>query len=186
MGISRMRRLGFVLLGLVLSGCILRSAPVDNAAFRSVDSLKELEGVYQNLGEGASAGHPVYLSSLIWPSQGIPHHSITTVSVNAHDEETLIVRAFRDEHIEREDTFVRARDFRFRDGRILLSRRWAPLNYGGDDPTVGPRYEIYELGLDTEGSGKYRSHASFAGLVLMIFPAAISATEEVRFLRLAP
>lgn len=186
MVIRRVRCLWLLLFCLLLSGCIFRSAPPDNVGFQPVESLKEFEGVFRNLGESGSEGQPVYLSYLIWKSQDIPHHAVTAVEVRVPDADTLVVRALRNDQIEKEDTLIRERDFKIRNRRIRLNRQWALLNYGGDDPTVGPRYEIYEIGLDAKGAGKYRSRASFAGLIFMIFPAVISDTEEVRFIMLEP
>lgn len=186
MAIRKMRCLWLPLFCLLLCGCIFRSAPPNNVEFQPVANLKEFEGVFRNLGESGPEEQPVYLSHLIWGAQDIPHSAITAVEVRAPDADTLVVRAFRNDQIEKIETFIRERDFKIRDGRIQLNRRWALLNYGGDDPTVGPRYEIYEIGLDAKGAGKYRSRASFAGLIFMIFPAAISSTEEVRFIRLEP
>lgn len=178
--------LWLLLFCLLLNGCIFRSAPPENVGFQPVENLKEFEGIFQNLGERNPKDQPVYLSYLIWKSRDVPHSAITTIEVKVPDADTLIVRAFRDDQIEKEDTLIRERDFKIRDGRILLNRQWALLNYGADDPTVGPRYEIYEIGLDAKGDGKYRSHAAFAGLVFLLIPVAFSDTDEVRFVRLEP
>jgi hypothetical protein len=186
MVIRRMRWLWLLLFCLILKGCIFRSAPPDNVGFQSVESLKAFEGVFRNLGESDGKGQQVYLSYLIWKSPDIPHSAITAVEVRVADADSLVVRAFRDDKIEKEDTFVKERDFRIRNGRIQLNRQWALLNYGGGDPLVGPRYESYEIGLDAKGDGKYRAHGSAAGLIFLLFPVAISDTEEVRFIRLEP
>lgn len=176
----------FLLFCLILNGCIFRSAPPDNVGFQSVESLKAFEGVFRNFGESDGKGQQVYLSYLIWESPGIPHSAITAVEVRVADADSLVVRAFRDDKIEKEDTFVKERDFRIRNGRIQLNRQWALLTEGGDDPLVGPRYESNEIGLDAKGDGKYRSHIAAAGLVFLLLPVAISDAKEVRFVRLEP
>jgi hypothetical protein len=186
MVIRSLKYLWPLLFCLLLSACIFHSAPPDNVEFQPVESLKDFEGVFRNLGERGPGEKPVYLSYLIWNSREIPHHTITTIEVRVPDADSLIVRALRNGQVEKEDTFIRERDFKIRNGRIQLGRQWALLNYGGDDPTVGPRYEIYEMGLDAKGDGKYRSRASFAGLIFMLFPAAISSSDEVRFIKLEP
>ncbi|HXV22233.1 MAG TPA: hypothetical protein VD811_14705 [Desulfuromonadales bacterium] len=184
MVVRRMKCLWLLVFCILVSGCIFHSAPPDNVGFLSVESLRELEGVFRNLGESDAERQPVYLSSLIWKSSDIAHSAITAVEVRVPDAESLIVRALRDDKIEKEDIFVRERDFRIRHGRIQLNRQWALLNYGSGDPLVGPRYESYEIGLDAKGDGKYRSHGAGAGLIFLFFPVAISDTQEVRFIRL--
>lgn len=169
-----------------VSGCSYHSAPPDNVDFLPVENLIEFEGVYLNLGEGGSQGKPVYLSSLIWNSRDLDHSTFTAVEVQVADTDTLAVRALRDDQIVKEETFVREKDFRIHQGKIQLHRRWALFNYGGDDVLVGPRYEIYELGLDENRDVKYRSRSAGAGLIFLLFPVAISDTHEVRFLRLTP
>jgi hypothetical protein len=176
----------FLVLCILVSGCSYHSVPPDNVDFLSVESLREFEGVFRNLGERDSDRPPVYLSSLIWKSNNINHSAVTAVEVTVLDEETLVVKALRDGSIEKEGTFVRGRDFRIHRGRIQLIKRWALFNYGAGDVLVGPRYENSELGLDAKGDGKFSSHGAGAGLIFLLFPFAFTGTEEVRFIRLDP
>ncbi|MDZ4185858.1 MAG: hypothetical protein U1D97_12895 [Desulfuromonadales bacterium] len=176
----------FLVLCILVSGCSYHSAPPDNVDFLSVESLSELEGVYRNLGERDSDSQPVYLSSLIWKSTDIAHSAVTAVEVTVRDADTLVVKALPDGSIEKEETFVRGRDFRIQQGRIQLIKRWALLNYGADDVLVGPRYEISELGLDAKRDGKFSSRGAGAGLIFLLFPFAFHGSEEVRFIRLDP
>lgn len=171
---------------LQVSGCSYHSAPPDNVAFLPVENLLEFAGIYRNLGEGGPQGKPVYLSSLIWNSRDLDHSTFTAVEVQVADANTLVVRALSEDKIAREETFVREKDFRIEQGRIQLLWRWALFNYGGDDVLVGPRYELSELGLDVNRDVKYSSRAAGAGLIFLLFPVAISDTQEVRFLRLTP
>ena len=176
----------FLVLYILVSGCSYHSAPPDNVDFLPVESLREFEGVFRNLGERDSDRQPVYLSSLIWKSGDITHSVVTAVEVTVLDADTLVVKALRDGSIEKEETFVRGRDFRIHHGRIQLTKRWALLNYGAGDVLVGPRYESSELGLDAKRDGKFSSRGAGAGLIFLLFPFAFHGTEEVRFSRLDP
>lgn len=166
----------------LLNGCIT-SGPTDNAGFDKIETLKELEGVYQNLGEGEQGESPVYLSEVIWPKTvGIPHALITTIEVRLLSPNSLGVRAKSRVGVAKEDTFVEGTDFEIHSGRIRLKHR---VGSGGDiNPVLyGPYYERHELGLDTKGHGKLRRQDGFVGL-LMVMPIAGVTSEAVRFVRI--
>ena len=56
----------------VVVGCIT-SRPPEAVDFRRIESLKELEGTYQNLGEVGPGTPATYLSEIIWPKAGLSH-----------------------------------------------------------------------------------------------------------------
>jgi hypothetical protein len=180
------RRHLFLLVGVLIAGCSFHSAPADNVEFRGVVALQEFEGRFTNLGEVEGEGAaPVYLSAQIWPKEpAMAHDTITAVEVWAENEDTLLVRALRQDAVARESRFVLGKDFQLREGRIQLNSDWALLNEGAGDPLVGPRYSRAELGLDTRGNAKYRSQGAAAGLIFMMLPVALSLSEEVRFVRM--
>ncbi len=168
---------------LLLNGCFSSSEPTDNASFDKIETLKTLEGVYHNLGEGEQGQSPVYLSEVIWPKiVGIPHALITTIDVRLLSPNSLGVRAKSKVGVEKEGTFVEGTDFEIHSGRIRLKHS---VGSGGDiNPVLyGPYYERHELGLDTKGHGKLRRQDGFVGL-LMVMPMAGVTSEEVRFVRI--
>jgi hypothetical protein len=170
---------------ILVAGCSFHSAPADNAEFRQATTLKEFTGRFTNRGEvdgGRTAA--IYLSALIWPQEStLAHGSITTVEVRAESEDILLVRALREDAVARESRFILGKDFQLREGRIHLRSDWALLNEGAGDPLVGPRYSRTELGLDLRGDAKYRAKGAAAGLIFLLFPVALSLSEEVRFVR---
>ena len=167
---------------LLLNGCN-SYRPTDNVSFDKIETLKELEGVYQNLGEGEQGHLPVYLSKVIWPKpEGIRHDLITTIEVRLLSPNSLGVRARRGVGVEKEDTFVEGKDFEIHSGRIRLKHGFGSA--GDIDPILyGPYFARHELGLDTKAHGKLRKQEGFIGL-LMVVPVAAVMSEEVRFVRI--
>jgi hypothetical protein len=167
---------------LLFNGCS-SYRPTDNVGFDKIETLKELEGVYQNLGEGEQGNLPVYLSEVIWPKpEGIRHDLIATIEVRLLSPNSLGVMARSSVGVEKMDTFVEGTDFEIHSGRIRLKHS---VGSAGDKYPVlyGPYYERHELGLDTKAHGKLRKHEGFVGL-LMVMPVAAVMSEEVRFVRI--
>lgn len=169
---------------LLLGGCIT-TGPTDNVGFGKIETIKELEGVYQNLGEREQGAPPIYLSQVIWPKTGgIAHAAIATIEVRSMSPSTLMVRASSKDGVEKEDTFVEGKDFEIHSGRIRLKQSFRIAGFRSGDPIVGPLYERAELGLDRTAHGKFRTQGGFVGLVYMLIPLAIGGNEEVRFVRI--
>jgi hypothetical protein len=181
--VNPMRKfLALFCLVLLFNGCN-SYRPTDNVGFDKIETLKELEGVYQNLGEGEQGNLSVYLSQMIWPkSEGIRHDLITTIEVRLLSPRNLGVKARSRVGVEKEDTFVEGTDFEIHSGRIRLKHS---VGSAGDKYPIlyGPYYERHELGLDTKAHGKLRKHEGFVGL-LMVMPMAGVMTEDVRFVRI--
>jgi hypothetical protein len=169
---------------LLLNGCI-SSGPTDNVGFDKFETIRELEGIYQNLGEREQGAPPVYLSQVIWPkTEGIAHAAITAIEVRLLSPNTLGVRASSKDGVEKEDTFVEGKDFEIHSGRIRLKQSFRIAGFKSGDPAVGPLYERDELGLDRKGHGKLSKQGGFVGLVYMLIPMAIGGYEDVRFVRI--
>jgi hypothetical protein len=185
----------FIVLFLVatLSGClVVNEVPKENVEFAAKPDTRDFKGVYRNAGDPNG-----YLSQLIWGEHGYIidnsgkktlHREIELIEVLSK-EDTLTVRAIKDECVIYQQDYVVGRDFTLSDGRIILKRRFHPLSREGDegghgDALVGPSYEKIELGLDAKGDGKYRSQGYFAGMVFMLVPMALGGTTDVRFVKL--
>jgi hypothetical protein len=171
---------------ILLGGCFI-SRPPNNSAFGSIETTRDLEGVYQNIGEGKPENRPIYLSTLIWPKdKEINHNKIETIEVRVVSDNTIIIRALGrpDVGIIKEEKFIEGKDFEIHFGRIRLRQS---VGFSGSklgDPIVGPTYEDVELGLDIEGQGKYKDNYSVVGLVYLVLPVAMSESNEVRFVRI--
>jgi hypothetical protein len=169
---------------LLLGGCIT-TGPTDNVDFGKIETIRELEGVYQNLGEREQGAPPVYLSRVIWPeAAGIDHAAITAIEVRLLSPNTLGVRASSKDGVEKESTFVEGKDFEIHSGHIRLKQNVGIAGFKSGEPVVGPYYERDELGLDRKGHGKLSKQGGFVGLVMMLIPMAIGVSEEVRFIRI--
>lgn len=169
---------------LLLGGCHI-TGPTDNVDFSKIETIKELEGVYQNLGEREQGAPPTYLSEVIWPkSGGIAHAAITTIEVRLMSPSILMVRASSINGVEKEDTFVEGKDFEIHSGRIRLNQSFRIAGFRSGDPLVGPFYEGAELGLDRKAHGKLSTQGGFVGLVYMHIPLALGTKQEVRFVRI--
>ena len=180
----RILLLSFILL---LLGCFA-TGPVNNLEFNNNVSLKSLEGVYQNIGESDPKSIPAncsdcfrLLSWIIWPSdKNIDHKTIDAIEVRNTAENILTVRALEKGKIKKESLFVDGRDFAFKSGRIHLKTKVFLA-----DPVLGPGWQTIEMGLDSNGNGKYREGGGIAGLGFLIIPITVVGTDDIRFVRIS-
>lgn len=174
--IQKLTYLSFLLF--IISGC--HSVPLNNVDFAQIKNIKELEGSYNNYGEGKSNTRFVYLSQLIWQNEeGLQHFSIQSIEVKMANERTLSVRAMGENGVIKEEVFVQGEDFDFSSGLIPL-----PGHFGFPYPIIGSSYENSGFGLDIRTDGKYKVRTTTAGLLALIIPAAFTETEEFRFKRM--
>lgn len=169
-----------------MTGCVAFSSPPGNVAFDQIETLEDLEGLYQNLGEGGWRTKPFYLSMLIWPrSSERDHGIIKVIEIRAGSEKTLVIKALDGQSLIKEGTFMEGKDFKVHSGRIQLNRMGLVFHpKGGDDPVVGPGYDSAELGLDRKGQGKYQEINALAVLVYSFFPVGVVERKEIRFVKL--
>ena len=178
---------------LVAQSCVavLSSAPPDNVEFASVTDLHQLDGRYRNRGEGSPEQEwSLFLSTLVFPGdKTLDHASIAAIDVRATSATALVVRAL-DAHgiVVKESAFVRGREFDLKEGRLLISKRFAVSPFieseARDNPFIGPMTETVELGIDLRGHGKYRSSNFAAGLVYLFMPVVLGGRDHVRFERI--
>ncbi|PLX91004.1 MAG: hypothetical protein C0619_08320 [Desulfuromonas sp.] len=170
-----------------LCSCLSTStAPPANAPFTQLQSIRELTGVYRNLGESTENLAPVYLSQLIWPTdETLRHPDIQKVAVAELETGILEVKAMGDNKVVKVGNFVQNKDFELEAGKIILAREAGVAGFKVGEPLVGPYHGRTELGIDTGGQGKYRRHFSVAGLVYLIVPIAASGSYDVRFVKLS-
>jgi hypothetical protein len=176
----------------LVTGCAFHSEPKDNLEFHQISQLSELAGVYKNKGNPSS-----YLSWIIWPdigeitpaskeviSSNIKHEDIELIEVIPKDN-SLIVKAISKNCSIFEKIYILDQDFKIKDGKIIIRKEAHLLSRGGDDVLLGPSYEDITLGLDSSKHAKSRSLGYAAGLVLMIFPMAVSDTSDIRYDRVS-
>jgi hypothetical protein len=170
----------------ILSGCYA-SGPINNLAFNDGANLKSLEGVYQNIGEADLKSIPANcpdcrrrLSEIIWPGdKSLDHKTIDAIEVRNTEEKTLTVKALEKGKVKKESLFVEGRNFTFKAGRIHLKTE---VFFAA--PVIGPSWQTIEIGLDSEGNGKYREESGTAGLAFFVIPVAVTGTDDVRFVRM--
>ena len=76
-----------------LSGCFT-SGPEDNASFGNINALADLDGIYQNAGDGGSDSGTLYLSKIVWPKDTtLDHKSIDQIEVRSTNATALTVTA---------------------------------------------------------------------------------------------
>ena len=166
----------------VICGCVSFSSPPDNKPFIDIIALKQIEGVYQNIGVSSDPENPPLLAQIIWPEDGLTKNkSVSTIEVRAISNEALKVMALNQkDELLHYSIFNSGKDFELKDGKIVIYSGWY-FYKGGDDPLVGPKYEKIELGIDNQGNAKYSNIGGGAGLVYMVFPIAATAKYEARF-----
>lgn len=168
----------------MLSACVLREGPPNNAEFGTISSLSQLTGSYRNEGSGAGARFPLRLTQVIWPDSGLDHAAITKVRVTAEGADVLRVRAYSDTEQLKEGLFRNGSDFEIESGRLLIKRSCAIMGHRPGDVILGAGCGSVELGLDVAGEGKYERDTVVGGLLAALIPFAATSSEDVRFERL--
>jgi hypothetical protein len=173
------------ILAVALAGCFA-SRPHGNVGFGTPHALPELDGTYQNLGEGNPKEGSQYLSRTIWPSdQFLPHKAIRTISVRAIGDTALAVRALGvDQVAVKEATFISGKDFQFTGGRLRLATKVENTLHTPEAGGLFVARTTQELGLDKKGQGKYKKRETVVGAVYLVVPMAVTMSTEVRFVRL--
>ena len=172
------------LLALALSACA-SAPPPNHAPLRATTTLAQLEGVYENKGDGATDQAPtLYLSSILWPDDdSLDHQQIERIAVDRQSENSLQIRAMRGGEIVRRKELIEGQDFKIQDGVIVLSGETGISGFRTGEPLLGFYGGSSKFGLDVEGHGKYHSSGTAAGLAFMLVPVAASYARDVRFRR---
>lgn len=173
-----------VIFALALSACA-SAPPSNNAPFRATTTLAQLEGMYENNGDGGTDEAPtLYLSSILWPDdRSLDHQRIGRIAVEKQSENMLQISALRGNEIIRKKELTEGQDFKIQDGVIVLSSETGIAGFRTGEPLLGFYGGSSKLGLDAEGHGKYHSSGTAAGLAFLIFPVAARYARDVRFRR---
>ncbi len=172
----------FLLLLGLCNGCVLSSAPMNEANFATAEGIKAFEGCYQNLSEGGANAFKKYLSAVIWPEVKSDHSKIKAVRVVVSSEKTLGVTAETDGKIIHEGQFVEGTDFNLNFGRIKVKGDpMVSLAYPAGNVFIGAGYASQELGIDKSGAGKLQETATFAGTGFLVIPIAGHVRDSYRF-----
>jgi hypothetical protein len=176
----------------MLSGCDFSAAPPADVGFDDIEELNDLDGVYQNLGEGGPdtdttyLTDTIYLSEIIWPdATSSDHLQIERIEVRAIDASSVTVTAFGwDGAVKKQENFVEGEDFTLNDGKIQMRG-----DVSGILSTKVGAVEVFsegvELGIDKTGHGIYRGTESYVGAAFVVTPIAAGARNDVRFERLS-
>lgn len=173
---------------LFLNGCASHSAPKDKINISHTTELKEFAGIFKNAGDPEG-----YLSRIIWGwgdlklssnNSKIQHKEVPELIEVSSNEDSLVVKAIKNECVIYKREYIVGRDFEINDGKIVMHKEVSFLTRGAGDPLVGPSYEKIVLGLDVDGHGVYKSQGSYAGLIYLLFPVGWSDVSEIRFERL--
>ena len=175
----------FILAIFIITGCVAKSGPKNNAEFESALKLSDLQGTYSNKGDAGDIDYDIYLSRIIWPNDNeIDHGNIDFVKVMQLNNSTIIVTALSDGKAEKEGQFLLGKDFSFENGRITINREGGVAGFKIGEPMLGLYYGNVTLGLDKKGHGKFRSSGAAVGMVYMVVPLAMEVQEDVRFERI--
>lgn len=164
------------------TGCAISHGPSNETSFNSSSSLKQLEGCYENKGDGGQDNGARYLSSLVFPKSKIPGQKISHIHVAFVTEKSLQVSAESGGDVIQEAIFTEGKDFYFDSGRIKISSEG-----GGIAPTepgsvfLGVAHASKYLGIDKNGDGKLEESGTVLGTVFLIFPVAASINESFSF-----
>jgi len=167
-----------LLIFVALLGCSSHVAPENNKEFKRLTDLSSLAGTYKNLGDPKGL-----LSNILWGDE-VPHGGINLIQVLVTGKQ-VVVSAIKNECVFYRREYTEDQDFEIKNGKIILNRTFAVISRGGGDPLAGPSIHTIELGLDTEGHGKYQSREYLAGLIFLMVPVAGSDTTDIRFTRVS-
>lgn len=171
----------------MLSGCLYATGPNNNLRFNDTATLKSFEGVYRNVGEADPKSIPVNcpncrrrLSPIIWPEdKNLDHTTIDAIEVRRYDGDALIVTALNKGMMVKESKLVEGSDFTLKSGRIHIKTEIFLAA-----PVIGPGYQTLEIGLDSEGNGKFREYSGAVGFAFFLIPVGAAGTDDVRFERI--
>lgn len=176
MNVSMEKKFIILLLFLTLWGCSRHIAPENNKDFQRSTELSHIAGTYKNFGDPTGS-----LSNILWGDE-VPHGGIELIQVSVYGKH-VVVNAIKNECVFYSQEYIEGKDFKIKQGKITLNKDVAILSRGAGDPLAGPSIHTIELGLDTEGHGKYQSREYLAGLIFMMVPVAGSDTTDIRFTR---
>lgn len=174
-------------LSIMLYGCSLKFGPMNNAEFTRVENIKQLEGIYKNIGEGNKeySSYIIYLSSIIWPNdKAMDHSSIESVEIRTTNNVDLMAIAHGKDDIKKQTVFIRNKDFKISSGRIILARVVSIAGFREGEAMLGIYGGQIEIGLDKNGQGKYRTKGSVVGLAFCVMPIAMNVREDIRFVKI--
>ena len=168
-----------LLICILLTGCVYNTGPKNNQEFANVADLQAFTGTYNNAGEPSG-----FLSDIIWPGE-LLSRSVVNIEVKLPHQKVLYVAALdRQGGILKESFFKEGKDFKTCDGRICLKNSTRFVGGQAQDPMLGIDNEYFELGLDRQGSGKFRSGGTAVGILYMIIPIAVSGKQDMRFAKI--
>ncbi|QFI37453.1 hypothetical protein FR932_06205 [Moritella marina ATCC 15381] len=175
-----------VILVFVLSGCVMSSAPENNADFSDKTKLESFVGCYANVGESGFEGPQRLLSEAIWPKSTIEHNKIEFVEVDLASETSVLVAAKSklNESVYK-SKFVEGQDFEIKNGQVTLNSEFSGSLAGeSGNPFIGVAGGSIMIGLDENGHGKMSESATFVGTAFIFIPVAGHSTDSIRFLKL--
>lgn len=169
---------------IVVAGC-MSTAPSNNQAFTKVTNLEEFVGLYRNLGDGGKNSHKLYLSRIIWSDdEEMSHEEIDLVRVTVSVAKTLLIGAYSQQSIVKEQEFVEGVDFKITGGRVILDREGGVAGLKGGEPLLGLYYGSSEIGLDIQGNAKFYSSGAAAGMAFLVIPIVAGGDQTVKFIRI--
>jgi hypothetical protein len=174
-----------LLLSLIFLNCVNLDVtkPQQDFNFSKISDLNQIKGIYRNPGDPKG-----FLSQVLWNNANITdnlgrkvlHNEIEFIQVSSKDN-FVTVNAIKDNCIIYTKKYELNKDFKIIDGRIIIKDESHPLTRGDGDVVLGPSSEKIELGLDTEGHGKFKSKINVVGLVYMMIPLIVSEDITIRF-----
>ncbi|RQO34000.1 hypothetical protein DBR37_12845 [Herminiimonas sp. KBW02] len=165
-----------------IAGCVILNGPKNEAAFSEQTDLKELEGCYENRGDGGKANSYRYLASYIFNPIKPDVRQAHYIRVTSMGERSIKVSAESQGKVLQEQVFVEGRDFNFESGKIRIRSdggATAPTQSGS--VFLGVAQGSTYLGIDKNGDGKLQDSGTMLGTVFLVVPIAGHVNESFRF-----
>ena len=173
----------WLVLIVILEGCVSVVGQNDEADFEFMSDLSELKGLYKN-----GAYPSGYFSEIFFKNQkslgfwDVDHQNIDLVDISTTDS-SITITAVRGDCAVMHQTYMEGRDFIYSDGRIVLGEELQLFPVGPDFTFVGMKHRRIELGVDTQSHGKYRITDYQGTLAMLVVPFLKARHIDFRFER---
>ena len=137
---------------LLLNGCVQKTIPKNDLAYKKMKTIRQLNGCYANL-EESEADYKQYLSVSLIFKKKVKHQKIKSVCLKASDKKRLAIIA-RDQYrnIIYQNILIEGKDFIFKSDKLNLYNKTHYM--GGDANALGVASEYRLLGIDRKNNIK--------------------------------
>jgi hypothetical protein len=167
-----------------LSACISLSDPYKEIPTTKIKSISELSGVYNNM----DSSKKYALSVIVFNgpikdehNQIIDDSTITAIAVNVIGEDSVSVKAIKNDCYVFEKTYTQGKDFELKNGEILLNTESELVGFKSGAPALGFAHKQSALKIGVGGDGIYQINEYATGLAYLMIPFSFGSKKQIKF-----